>query len=857
MKKNYPKLNNYWFLCLLFLVFNVKTSLGQTCTTASEFTVTTTCVTSAFNSTTNSDYWNSANGCNATDEDDAWLWFIAIHTSTTITYDPDIRDAVLHLFTGSCATNMTHLTCADANGAGSAETITYATTPGTVYRVRIQRFESNGDMNGTICIYSTIPAPTITSLGTNSGCPGSTLVINGTNLYSTSSVTIGGTTATITARTATSVSVSVGGGTTGTVELTTSGGSVISSGTYTINPLPVINTQPTNTTICSANSGSLSVIATGASTYQWFRSGTPLTNIAPYSNVTTNTLSITNPSIIDTGSFYVVVSNASGCSVTSNTVTMTVSSLPTTVIAPTPASGATGICYAGGGSTTSISWAASAETTNYDVYFAAGSLPGTVTANVATNSFNTGVLAANTTYFWRVVAKNSCGNALTSATFSFTTATAPCVGNYCTFTTTSSSYWISNVTTTGGFTNISNASSYSATGYGNFSGSQFVSNLAGGNFNISINTNSGTHGINIWVDWNNDNDFNDAGETVYASGAYVTSATTTITIPGGTPNGNYRMRIVANWLNTNPSACGSSTYTEAEDYTIIVGPAPTCYAPNPITVSAITQTAATVSWTAPISGITPSSYEYIVSTTNIIPSGAGISTVSTSINLTGLLASTIYYVYVRSNCGSGDFSFWNSMSFTTPCQPGIGNGTSSAACPNVIAGGLGLNGGNPPAVDCTAVNTCTDLEANLINLGNTSAYTVTSIPYAPPYQFDCLANPVSVNIDDVWSPTVSLPFGFCFYDTEYNECLISSNGIITFDTTTNNPTGSSAWSFSNNLPSTALFENSIFGVYHDIDPSKGGTVGWELITLQSGCRALVAAWNNVPMYSDNTKNIQV
>jgi hypothetical protein len=55
--------------------------------------------------------------------------------------------------------------------------------------------------------------------------------------------------------------------------------------------------------------------------------------------------------------------------------------------------------------------------------------------------------------------------------------------------------------------------------------------------------------------------------------------------------------------------------------------------------------------------------------------------------------------------------------------------------------------------------------------------------------------------------------------------------------------------FSDNLPNASLFRNTIFGVYHDINPSLGGQVGWELITLNTGCRALVAAWNDIPMFS--------
>ncbi|NQY07299.1 MAG: hypothetical protein HRT68_14180, partial [Flavobacteriaceae bacterium] len=183
------------------------------------------------------------------------------------------------------------------------------------------------------------------------------------------------------------------------------------------------------------------------------------------------------------------------------------------------------------------------------------------------------------------------------------------------------------------------------------------------------------------------------------------------------------------------------------------------------------------------------------------------------------------------------------------CSPGNGTGTSTAGCPNVIGGGLGLGDVDPAPIDCSSGTNCVDIEATYLDLGDTTDYVVSSIAYAPPYQFDCLANPISVGTDDVWSPVINLPFDFCFYGNSYNQCIAGSNGIISFDT--GPASGPSGYAFSNNLPSTvgALFANSIYGVYHDIDPSLGGEVGWELITLDTGCRALVAAWHDVPMFS--------
>lgn len=230
-----------------------------------------------------------------------------------------------------------------------------------------------------------------------------------------------------------------------------------------------------------------------------------------------------------------------------------------------------------------------------------------------------------------------------------------------------------------------------------------------------------------------------------------------------------------------------------------------------------------------------------------IDNTVGTSAETTTLN--SLIVGSTYYIRIYSySNGSNQGTF--TLCITTPeppCTSGTGMGTSNA-CVSTIAGGLGLSGAPAPAVTCSSGIGCVTLEANYLQLGQTTNYTVSSIPYAPPYQFSCLANTVDATVDDVWSPRVNLPFNFCFYGNTYSQVLISSNGVISFDTTNNVPGGSSTWSFDSNLPSTNLFRNSIFGVYHDINPSIGGTIGWELIELNSGCRALVAAWSDVPMF---------
>jgi subtilisin-like proprotein convertase family protein len=101
-----------------------------------------------------------------------------------------------------------------------------------------------------------------------------------------------------------------------------------------------------------------------------------------------------------------------------------------------------------------------------------------------------------------------------------------------------------------------------------------------------------------------------------------------------------------------------------------------CLPPTGVTASAITQTTATVSWTASASN--PSNgYQWEVRTSGAAGSGAtglaqsgNVAAGVTSVNVTGLTTGTAYSVYVRSDCGGSDFSAWtNAYSLITLCNP--------------------------------------------------------------------------------------------------------------------------------------------------------------------------------------------
>ncbi len=71
--------------------------------------------------------------------------------------------------------------------------------------------------------------------------------------------------------------------------------------------------------------------------------------------------------------------------------------------------------------------------------------------------------------------------------------------------------------------------------------------------------------IGCWIDWNNDKDFEDSGESITIPSS--STGTATINVPASAVVGITRMRVRVVY-STPLSPCGTSTYGEVEDYTI-------------------------------------------------------------------------------------------------------------------------------------------------------------------------------------------------------------------------------------------------------------------------------------------------
>jgi gliding motility-associated-like protein len=154
----------------------------------------------------------------------------------------------------------------------------------------------------------------------------------------------------------------------------------------------------------------------------------------------------------------------------------------------------------------------------------------------------------------------------------------------------------------------------------------------------------------------------------------------------------------------------------------------------------------------------------------------------------------------------------------------------------------------PDRVVCTGG--CAYLYPGIQGTKGTSIYSQAVIPYAPdPFTG---GNPVLVNLDDVFSPAINIPFCFEFYGAVYNQLIIGTNGIVSFDVS--QASGNCAWTINSSAPDPGLPMNCIMAPFHDIDPTiptdSGATsINWNVYGT-APCRRFVVNWNDVALFGN-------
>lgn len=217
--------------------------------------------------------------------------------------------------------------------------------------------------------------------------------------------------------------------------------------------------------------------------------------------------------------------------------------------------------------TTNLSWSGATDNvavTGYDV-LRNGVLIGSTTT--ATTFAVTG-LTASTAYAFNVRAKDAAGNiSANSNTVSVTTLPVTTV-TYCTASANSTADERIGRVQLGTIRNQSTGT----TGYENFTA--ISTNLVRGTANTITITPSWTsavysEGYRVYIDYNKDGDFTDAGESVFSRArTTVTPVSGSFTVPTAAALGATRMRVIMRYNATPTTPCGTFDFGQVEDYTV-------------------------------------------------------------------------------------------------------------------------------------------------------------------------------------------------------------------------------------------------------------------------------------------------
>lgn len=220
--------------------------------------------------------------------------------------------------------------------------------------------------------------------------------------------------------------------------------------------------------------------------------------------------------------------------------------------------------------TATLSWNASTDNvgvTGYDVFQGTTNI-GTVTGTSA----NITSLSASTAYSFKVRAHDAAGNnSGFSNTVNFNTLSNTVT--YCTSKGNNTNDEYIDRVQLGSINNLSGNNG----GYGNFTNLSTTLSK-GSSSTITITPRwTGTvynEAYRVWIDYNQDGDFNDSGEQVYSrSRTKSTPISGSFTVPSSALNGATRMRVSMKY-NANPTSCETFSYGEVEDYTVNIGTNP-------------------------------------------------------------------------------------------------------------------------------------------------------------------------------------------------------------------------------------------------------------------------------------------
>lgn len=331
-------------------------------------------------------------------------------------------------------------------------------------------------------------------------------------------------------------------------------------------------------------------------------------------------------------------------------------------------------------------------------------------------------------------------------------------------------------------------------------------------------------GTSLFIDFNRDADFADAGEQVFTTSVTtngIHTLTGTFTVPVTASLGITRARIINAEGIASPVFNQAYTYGETEDYAVNIG-FEVCQTARVPVIAVVT--------VPPVLDVTPAS-------ASVCEGG--------SVNLdvtTGLSDFTTFSWAPATdlNTTSGPSVIATPTASITYVVTASGNASGCIATDTAV---ITVNANPVIAVSTTTPNLCGGDTAQLVVdvispvAGN---YNVTSIAYAPYAGALTLS---AAALGDEGNESVTLPFTFNFAGTNYTDVTIHANGQILMGA------GNTSADLQYSPPTifNAAAPNEWIGFWSDLNVALAGSITYDIVGVAPN-RKLVVRFDNVDYY---------
>lgn len=493
--------------------------------------------------------------------------------------------------------------------------------------------------------------------------------------------------------------------------------------------------------------------------------------------------------------------------------------------------------------------------TNYDVYFGTDSDPALAANTTVTSYVPVAPLSPNTTYYWKVIPKNSIGDAQDCEIYSFTTGTG---FQYCVPTGASNNTdEILNFT----LNNLNNSSQASegVNGYSDYSGTVAPAQVQAGvptTASLTSGGGSGSHGAAIWIDYNQNGVFDTDEKVTFIGNTIAANATVdfpAFTVPADVTPGIYRLRVQYRYLITGEDLdpCVASQFSETEDYAVDILPVPSCLIPTGVSLEEVAAYTAEFSWNSVDNA---EGYNWFVFENDADPETAtpveSGSTTDTSVIVSGLTPQTAYDFYVKSDCGvtDGESNWSAKVDFTTleacPTPTGLAHNQLSMSSTELSW----VSEGNAFQLKWAEGDFDAETEGTLETVNNETSFTLENLIADVQYQFfvrqDCTDE--SEGYSD-WAGPYNFSVGYCTPSSNagsetYGDYIASFTTTGGVDNIDNTDSGYSAGGYGN------------FSASHSVSQAPGETISFSAVpgstTYSRGLRIWVD-WNNDGVFDES------